>query len=71
MRVEGTGIPEAQRKRRPRTCKASAAPTLCEVEHAGCDPKDGELCPGKVKPVETLVEACSDSDVQIDRATWV
>lgn len=71
MRVEGTGIPEAQRKRRPRTLTASVAPALCEVEHVGCDPKDGELCPGKVKPVETLVEACSGSDVQIDRVTWV
>ncbi|GKV54052.1 hypothetical protein SLEP1_g60562 [Rubroshorea leprosula] len=30
-------------------------------------PKDGELCPGKMKPEETLVEVCSDSDVQIDR----
>jgi hypothetical protein len=48
-----------------------APPALCKVEHVGCDPKDGELCPGKVKPVETLVEACSGSDVQIDRVTWV
>ena len=35
------------------------------------DPKDGELCLGKFKPEETLVEDCSDSDVQIDRQTWV
>jgi len=34
-------------------------------------PKDGELCLGKTKPEETLVEVCSDSDVQIDRQTWV
>ena len=34
-------------------------------------PKDGELCLGKLKPEETLVEDCSDSDVQIDRQTWV
>jgi hypothetical protein len=34
-------------------------------------PKDGELCLGKMKPEETLVEVCSDSDVQIDRQTWV
>ena len=33
------------------------------------DPKDGELCLGKLKPEETLVEDCSDSDVQIDRQT--
>ena len=35
------------------------------------DPKDGELCLSRVKPEETLVEARSDSDVQIDRLTWV
>ena len=34
-------------------------------------PKDGELCLGKLKPEETLVEDCSDSEVQIDRQTWV
>jgi hypothetical protein len=51
--------------------REDAPPALCKVEHVGCDPKDGELCPGKVKPVETLVEACSGSDVQIDRVTWV
>jgi hypothetical protein len=31
------------------------------------DPKDGELYLNRVKPEETLVEARSDSDVQIDR----
>ena len=35
------------------------------------DPKDGELCLSRVKPGETLVEARSDSDVQIDRQIWV
>jgi len=49
-------------------CSARA---LREVEQAGCDPKDGELCPGRVKPVETPVEARSGSDVQIDRVTRV
>jgi hypothetical protein len=34
-------------------------------------PKDGELCLCKTKPLETAVEVCSDSDVQIDRQTWV
>ena len=33
--------------------------------------KDGELCLNRVKPGETLVEARSDSDVQIDRQIWV
>ena len=48
--------------------------TFCdgsEVEHACWDLKDGELCLSRVKPEETLVEARSDSDVQIDRRTWV
>ena len=30
-----------------------------------------ELCLNRVKPGETLVEARSDSDVQIDRQIWV
>ena len=34
-------------------------------------PKDGELCLGKLKPEETPVEDCSDSEVQIDCQTWV
>ena len=38
-----------------------------EFEHTCWDPKDGELCLSRVKPGETLVEARSDSDVQIDR----
>jgi hypothetical protein len=42
-----------------------------EPEHLCWDPKDGELCLSRVKPEETLVEARSDSDVQIDRRTWV
>ena len=42
-----------------------------ELERTRWYPKDGELCLGKTKPEETLVEVCSDSDVQIDRQTWV
>ena len=41
------------------------------VEHVCWDPKDGELCLNRAKPEETLVEARSDSDVQIDRRIWV
>jgi hypothetical protein len=44
---------------------------LAELERTRWYPKDGELCLGKTKPEETLVEVCSDSDVQIDRQTWV
>ena len=35
------------------------------------DPKDGELCLARMKPEETLVEVRSDSDMQIDRRSWV
>jgi len=42
-----------------------------ECEHTCWDPKDGELCLNRAKPGETLVEARSDSDVQIDRQIWV
>ena len=42
-----------------------------EQEHTRWDPKDGELCLSRMKPEETLVEVRSDSDVQIDRQTWV
>ena len=41
------------------------------VERVRCDPKDGELFLRRAKPEETLVEARSDSDVQIDRQIWV
>ncbi len=42
-----------------------------EQERTRWDPKDGELCLGRMKPEETLVEVRSDSDVQIDRQIWV
>ncbi len=40
-------------------------------ERAWWDPKDGELCLGRAKPGEILVEARSRSDVQIDGRIWV
>ena len=42
-----------------------------ECEHTCWDPKDGELYLRRVKPGETLVEARSDTDVQIVRLIWV
>ena len=42
-----------------------------ELERICWDPKDGELCLNRVKSEETLMEARSDSDVQIDRQIWV
>ena len=41
-----------------------------EFEHICWDPKDGELHPDRAKPGETLVEARSDTDVQIVRLIW-
>ena len=52
------------------TDRAASAPRF-EWEHLCRDPKDGELCLNRAKPGETLVEARSDSDVQIDRQIWV
>ena len=40
-------------------------------KHIHWDPKDGELCLDRVKSEETLMEARSGSDVQIDRRIWV
>ena len=42
-----------------------------ELEQISWDPKDGDLCLCRAKPGETLVEARSDTDVQIVRLTWV
>ena len=42
-----------------------------ESKHICWDPKDGELCLNSVKSEETLMEARSGSDVQIDRQIWV
>ena len=43
--------------------------SLTDLEQVAYDPKDGDLCLGRVKPRESMVEARSDSDVQIDRQT--
>ena len=40
-----------------------------EQERVRQDPKDGELCLGRLKPEETLVEGQSNSGVQIDHLT--
>lgn len=41
------------------------------LERTRWDPKDGELCLARTKSGETLMEVRSDSDVQIDRRSWV
>ena len=43
--------------------------SLTDLEQVAHDPKDVDLCLGRVKPRESMVEARSDSDVQIDRQT--
>jgi len=50
------------------------SPSFCEgyeQELNWLDPKDGELCMSSVKSGETLMEARSDTDVQIVRETCV
>ena len=41
------------------------------IERTCWDPKDGELCLNRARPEETLVEARSGYDVQINRRIWV
>ena len=41
------------------------------LEHGRQDPKNSEPCLQRAKPEETLVEARSDTDVQIVRLMWV
>ena len=45
--------------------------SLTDLEQVAYDPKDGDLWLGRAKPYESVVEARSDSDVQIDRQTRV
>ena len=63
----GSRTPVARAHHRP----VSNVTVEAELERARWDPKDGELCLSRSKPEETLVEDRSDSDVQIDRQTWV
>jgi hypothetical protein len=74
VRNESEGVlrrPEVGRLRACTIDRSRSSGERFECEHACWDPKDGELCLNRVKPGETLVEARSDSDVQIDRQIWV
>jgi len=64
--AEGRSPQGAQSRRFASTSHRAEQPEL-----ARWDPKDGELCLARSKPGETLVEDRSDSDVQIDRRSWV
>ncbi len=78
-RNESEGLPRGWPRQDPvagNGCGRTAGPSRSHVDEAALertrwDPKDGELCPSRTKPEETLVEVRSDSDVQIDRQTWV
>ena len=77
MRVDGfLNLGSARKLTSGRPSRAAPLPTLIfcegfELEHACRYLKDGELCQSGAKPEETLVEARSDTDVQIVHLTWV
>ncbi|KAG2313788.1 hypothetical protein Bca52824_016910 [Brassica carinata] len=73
LRAQGVGLWAPHSTRLETRTKESdmCESTGFECEHACRDPKDGELCLSGAKPEETLVEARSDTDVQIVRLTWV
>ncbi|KAL2225132.1 UNVERIFIED_CONTAM: hypothetical protein Sindi_3105700 [Sesamum indicum] len=58
-------------KHGPRSLTCVRVNGRANPEHTCRDPKDGELCLSGAKPEETLVEARSDTDVQIVRLTWL
>ena len=64
--AEGRSCHKAQSRR-----FASTSFRAEQQEHTRWDPKDGELCLARLKSGETLMEDRSDSDVQIDRRSWV
>ncbi|KAG8170768.1 hypothetical protein JTE90_001705 [Oedothorax gibbosus] len=64
------GIPVPSRAGAPETRRVPLV-EVAEFERTRWDPKDGELCPDRTRPEETLVEVRSGSDVQIDRQIWV
>uniref|UniRef100_J3L8L3 Uncharacterized protein n=1 Tax=Oryza brachyantha TaxID=4533 RepID=J3L8L3_ORYBR len=73
-RVLKPGMHKKADEREALTGRTAPTPIFCEgfeLEHTCRDPKDGELCLSRVKPEETLVEARSDTDVQIVCLTWV
>ena len=65
------GSAEARSRKGASPADLTRADGEVERERIRWDPKDGELCLSRSKPEETLVEDRSDSDVQIDRRSWV
>jgi hypothetical protein len=72
VKAKGTLVPEGRSLYRAQP-RRFASTSYCaeQQEHTRWDPKDGELCLARLKSGETLMEDRSDSDVQIDRRSWV
>ena len=70
-RTSEAGSPPPSRARGALPARLCRRVDEAEQERTRWDPKDGELCLSRTKSGETLMEVRSDSDVQIDRQTWV
>ena len=71
VKAKGTRCPRGDPSRAQPRRFASTSLRAEQQEHTRWDPKDGELCLARLKSGETLMEDRSDSDVQIDRRSWV